>query len=492
MYILPNPNAPSYRVSTTIEGGEYTLEYTYDEHRNLWRLGVMLDDDVVLGHQPLYALNPLYVIPFASELTGAFVCIPITGESYSYEALLELDYAVVYAEGEELDALLALSDDVFESVSDTFITPIVVTYPQQGAVLSNATVTLTGTGPANQTITARGEDIAVDFSGSWSWTHTFTQSSNTVTFEGSDGQRTSVSFSIVMQPLMIDDPSDAAGYVYLTEQPITGQGTPNSVIEVNGQSVQVAQDGSWSTVVHLNAGVNMVVASSQDGQSAMLVLDLFDPVTLSPEIWLDPTDQSTLFRDAEGTQPVEAVGDPVGLWRNKGSLGADGDAAQPVSANRPVWTNTGGGGIIMGGPMNISALSTLPAPRAFAVGVGSPMGTLIEYAGWRRNTGTNLGGHIRRNSAGRIEGIAGLPQKTMKTDIQSHAALFSESASGRVYALSSSGTRASDDVGPRGTMNTPFFIGSANSTVGHVFIFDRELTDEESTKLLTWMEAQHD
>lgn len=43
----------------------------------------------------------------------------------------------------------------------------------------------------------------------------------------------------------------------------------------------------------------------------------FSPLQLSPELFLDPSDTSTLFQDIAGTTPVTSAGDPVGLVLDK-------------------------------------------------------------------------------------------------------------------------------------------------------------------------------
>ena len=50
-------------------------------------------------------------------------------------------------------------------------------------------------------------------------------------------------------------------------------------------------------------------------------------------IWLDPSDFSTLFQDAAGTTPVTAVGQPVGLIRDKSGRG--NHSSQSTAASRP-------------------------------------------------------------------------------------------------------------------------------------------------------------
>jgi hypothetical protein len=49
--------------------------------------------------------------------------------------------------------------------------------------------------------------------------------------------------------------------------------------------------------------------------------------------WYDPSDLSTLFQDAAGTVPVTAVGQPVGLIRDKSGRG--NNASQSVAGSRP-------------------------------------------------------------------------------------------------------------------------------------------------------------
>lgn len=55
--------------------------------------------------------------------------------------------------------------------------------------------------------------------------------------------------------------------------------------------------------------------------------------------WFDPSDLSTLFQDAAGTQPVTADGQPVGLMLDKSGNGHH--MTQPSAALRPTWRTDG-------------------------------------------------------------------------------------------------------------------------------------------------------
>lgn len=55
--------------------------------------------------------------------------------------------------------------------------------------------------------------------------------------------------------------------------------------------------------------------------------------------WYDPSDLSTLYRDAAGTTPVTADGDPVGLMLDKSGNG--NHASQALSVSRPRYRTDG-------------------------------------------------------------------------------------------------------------------------------------------------------
>ena len=77
----------------------------------------------------------------------------------------------------------------------------------------------------------------------------------------------------------------------------------------------------------------------------------------------DPNDLSTMFQDAAGTIPVTAVGQPVGLIRDKS--GRNNHARQTTSASRPIFQQKP----ILGA--NFVTDSTLAEPSKWNTGVAS-------------------------------------------------------------------------------------------------------------------------
>src|SRR3989304_2387171 len=61
----------------------------------------------------------------------------------------------------------------------------------------------------------------------------------------------------------------------------------------------------------------------------------FSPLDLSPVLWLDFSDTSTLFTDSSGTIPVTADGDVIGYAAD---LSGNGNhATQGTLANKPLY-----------------------------------------------------------------------------------------------------------------------------------------------------------
>jgi len=67
---------------------------------------------------------------------------------------------------------------------------------------------------------------------------------------------------------------------------------------------------------------------------------VLDPATLSPHLWLDPSDLTTLFQNSNGTGAVAADNDPVGYIGDKSGNG--NHFIEATAAARPIYKTSAG------------------------------------------------------------------------------------------------------------------------------------------------------
>jgi hypothetical protein len=72
-------------------------------------------------------------------------------------------------------------------------------------------------------------------------------------------------------------------------------------------------------------------------RSRRIITPGFSPLSLSPALWLDASDSSTLYTDSGLTTLVAADGDPVGGWKDKS--GNTRHATQASGTNKPAYKN---------------------------------------------------------------------------------------------------------------------------------------------------------
>ena len=503
MLLLPLPAYPAYNVITTIDGVDYELVYTYDEHRDLWRLGVNSESgNVVMGHRPLFPFVQMRPNAFGSALDGVFALIAPLPTDDAYEALTEGLWSVVYGDPSEIAGLADSLADLAGDVDDPVV-PIEVLYPPNNAILSNPVVTFNGTGPVNQLLFARGESIQIDSMGNWVWTHTFNEPSPVVVFEGESGQRATVRFSIIMQPLTIDpvgEDIDGSMYAFTEDVHVSGSATPNSTISVNGQPVIVGGDGTWSVELTLQAGQSHVItAQSGDGQAAQTSVYVWgEPDVAAIGWWIrrETFDASTLYVDAAATEPA-VIGDPIGRHVNKGDLGALGDGVQEVSALRPIWD----GNVLTLGELESDDATMHIAPPRAAVAWGRKRhdeSNGNQTYRWQVGAGSWPDIHLFIGSG--IYADWRIPRQSVVVSpvVVSPVTCFSESADG-IVVVTSGGTdfnAASYDLAdlgqtPRGEFRGPLRLITKVALSGSIYVAKRELTETEMRHMSLYLEARH-
>ena len=113
--------------------------------------------------------------------------------------------------------------------------------------------------------------------------------------------------------------------------------------------------------MNIGLGIGIPFAKSQ------IWLSLFDPSKLFTAgvdgVWYDPSDLTTLYRDAAGTQPVTAVEQPVGLMLDK-SKGISVSATDALAGNGnfdtpAYWSDANGVSTITGSQLVFNGSATL-------------------------------------------------------------------------------------------------------------------------------------
>ena len=118
----------------------------------------------------------------------------------------------------------------------------------------------------------------------------------------------------------------------------------------------------------------------------------FNVLSLSPSLWLDASDWSTLFQNSSATTPVTANGDAIGSWRDK-----SGNARHftQSGATRPTLSISGGvSRIAFTGGQNLDAAS------ASMITSGNQNFTILIV--YEPNQGTSTGFVFGNFSAGNL------------------------------------------------------------------------------------------
>lgn len=122
----------------------------------------------------------------------------------------------------------------------------------------------------------------------------------------------------------------------------------------------------------------------------------FGPTDVSGCIlWLDAADRKTLFQDSGGTQPITAVGQSIGLWRDKSSRGylmtvPSGKSAPTYGSN--VINTTGTNALWSTTNFELTGNAKLTLFFVFACSVASGYNT--SCAAWIGNPNGPVGGKI--------------------------------------------------------------------------------------------------
>jgi hypothetical protein len=148
--------------------------------------------------------------------------------------------------------------------------------------------------------------------------------------------------------------SSSIGTITIPSNSVTALpiGTVTEFVRSGGADIRFAPDSVGEAVISVPSGGKTAIIAdngwarllkeTSNGWRLYGQLDIIPPIAIAPKIWFDPSDLSTMKQERTGAAATTAavVGQPVGSWRNKGSLG--GWAVIDADAKRPILQQTGG------------------------------------------------------------------------------------------------------------------------------------------------------
>ena len=165
----------------------------------------------------------------------------------------------------------------------------------------------------------------------------------------------------------------------------------------------------------------------------------FTPLSIANcALWFDPNDLSSMKQEITGasaTTAVTTVGDPVGSWLNKGSLG--GWAVAPTTGARPTLAQTVGGHyyLSMSGTTTLATQSSISAFTSASTWFSASLNTTTIWIDNRKTHDPSSGYWGVAQSGSGIAPDAGANVTT--TGYRVNGSAVSPSTRGQVYTMAS-------------------------------------------------------
>jgi hypothetical protein len=231
----------------------------------------------------------------------------------------------------------------------------------------------------------------------------------------------------------------------------------------------------------------MVLGGASVGGAA----SAFDPLSLSPYLWLDPSDLSTLFQERTGASATTPAGvdDPVGSMFDKGSAAvwwvAPSDAARPIlrSAGGLYWLEFDG--VDAGLSATVAVSQPFDRVSGWQLGASSDFFLIGEPGGGSNASLYQRSGELRIYSGAELTGLAAPASDTDFVATERHSGASSHVAiDNGAYQTGNAGTNAAAVLtvgGIDGVFADALFYGFAQKSV---------FTDPEIALLRTYYAAK--
>jgi hypothetical protein len=265
--------------------------------------------------------------------------------------------------------------------------------------------------------------------------------------------------------------------------------------QANGGIAIFLKDGNVIQVPVNKEDIMGISFEESTGSSGYAVPSSTMPVSSGLFMWLDSSDMSSLFQSADGTNPVSAGNQLVGLWRDKS--GNDNHFMQTGAAARPNFVKTGIGGkasIVFEPGQSMLVRTNFPAPvtviyvarqlggtnnrilsavaNNWLLGFWSGAKNQAYYDGWVSPSGSPPADTLPHVFIGIVKG------RGQNSEVWADGVLIANNQNGI--------------AGPNGlAINTGAFAGEvSNCQVAEIAVFNRDLTPVERQKVETHLKSK--
>lgn len=266
------------------------------------------------------------------------------------EALVAVDaqggfsHTLTLSEGAQTITVTAADDlgnerTINRSVTlDTVPPSLQVTEPSEGTITNQKKLSVAGNAEPGASVTVDGQGATLAEDGSFSLEKTLVEGENTIVITAQDlaGNTTTVTRKVTYDPNAPDLTLEAPAEGLVTNQAelvVKGKTEAGALITVNGESVAVAQDGSFSLDLTLAEGENAIEVKATDGagnQAKLTRIVTLD--TQAPQLTLETPQEGLLTNLKELVVSGKAeVGSVLTVAGAPVSLGADGSFATAVT-----------------------------------------------------------------------------------------------------------------------------------------------------------------
>jgi flagellar hook assembly protein FlgD len=191
-----------------------------------------------------------------------------TTKDGTFSTIVELEYG-------ENTIVVSATEPVTKTVTVTRILVLEITSPEDKGEVAESPIAVTGAiSDPSVTVTVNGSEVEIAKDGTFSTTVELEYGESTIAVSATVEGQELVTKTVTVTRILVLEITSPEDKVEVTESPIAVTGTvsdPSAKVMVNGGEVEIAEDGTFSTIVELEDGENTItVSATVEGQEPVI------------------------------------------------------------------------------------------------------------------------------------------------------------------------------------------------------------------------------